>query len=154
MPRRGDLTAPSSNFDSVFETPLQAALPRRNETSHQASSSWARCMKRIFNVDPLLCPRCGETMRIKAFIRDSREIALESASLYGSYPPRSLNASSRNIIVRTMAIHIDLTALREIFPSYFLITSSPINIVPMASSIYSGPVTALPFMSARRLESK
>ena len=31
-------------------------------------------MKRIFNVDPLVCPRCGEVMKIKAFLSDPREI--------------------------------------------------------------------------------
>ena len=36
--------------------------------------NWARGIKRIFNVDPLVCPRCGETMKIKAFLQDSKEI--------------------------------------------------------------------------------
>ena len=44
------------------------------ESARKATVSWARGMKRIFNVDPLICPRCGETMKIKAFLSDSREI--------------------------------------------------------------------------------
>ena len=31
-------------------------------------------MKRVFEVDPLICPKCGEQMKIKAFITDSKEI--------------------------------------------------------------------------------
>ena len=32
-------------------------------------------MKRVFEVDPLVCPKCGEQMKIKAFITDSKEIS-------------------------------------------------------------------------------
>ena len=42
--------------------------------TQKASITWAAAMKQIFNVDPLLCPRCGETMKIKAFLQDSKEI--------------------------------------------------------------------------------
>ena len=38
------------------------------------SSTWAACMKRVFEVDPLVCPKCGSQMKIKAFITDSKEI--------------------------------------------------------------------------------
>jgi len=31
-------------------------------------------MKRTFEIDPLICPKCGGTMKIKAFITDPREI--------------------------------------------------------------------------------
>ena len=26
--------------------------------------AWARLIRRVYEVDPLLCPRCGETMRV------------------------------------------------------------------------------------------
>ncbi len=32
--------------------------------------SWARLLRRIYEVDPLLCPRCGMEMRIDAVIQD------------------------------------------------------------------------------------
>ena len=32
---------------------------------------WAELLKRIYEVDPLACPRCGEQMRIIAFILDA-----------------------------------------------------------------------------------
>ncbi len=62
---RGAATA----FKNENQTPPQAAPACHHENlSRPASSSWAGCMKRISNVDPLLCTRCGETMTIKSFI--------------------------------------------------------------------------------------
>ena len=37
-------------------------------------SSWAACIKRIYEVDPLECPKCQGTMRIVAFIQDEYAI--------------------------------------------------------------------------------
>ena len=31
-------------------------------------SSWARMLRKVFEVDPLLCPQCGEEMVIVAWI--------------------------------------------------------------------------------------
>jgi len=38
------------------------------------STYWAACMKRVFEIDPLECHRCGGQMKIKAFIQDQSEI--------------------------------------------------------------------------------
>ncbi len=35
---------------------------------------WADLIRRIYEIDPLRCPRCGETMRILAFITERRVI--------------------------------------------------------------------------------
>ena len=40
------------------------------EPPRQASATWAACIKRIYEVDPLECPRCKGQMRIVAFIQD------------------------------------------------------------------------------------
>lgn len=40
----------------------------------QPSKEWARCMKQVFEFDPLECPKCGGKMHIKAFIHDQNEI--------------------------------------------------------------------------------
>jgi hypothetical protein len=37
-------------------------------------SSWAACIKRIYEIDPLECPRCKAQMRIIAFIQDEHSI--------------------------------------------------------------------------------
>ena len=37
-------------------------------------SSWAACIKRIYEIDPLECPKCKAQMRICAFIQDKHSI--------------------------------------------------------------------------------
>ena len=37
-------------------------------------SSWAACVKRIYEIDPLECPKCRAQMRIIAFIQDEHSI--------------------------------------------------------------------------------
>lgn len=36
--------------------------------------NWARLIQKIYNVDPLLCPKCGSEMRIISFIEDDATI--------------------------------------------------------------------------------
>ena len=38
--------------------------------TRQARLSWAKLIRRVYEVDPLLCPFCGAEMRILAFITD------------------------------------------------------------------------------------
>ncbi len=42
----------------------------------EARRRWAELLRRIFEVDPLACPRCGQQMRIVAFITEPRVIDL------------------------------------------------------------------------------
>ena len=37
-------------------------------------SAWAACIKRIYEIDPLECPKCKSQMRIIAFIQDEHSI--------------------------------------------------------------------------------
>ena len=53
-----------SNFAQV-----ESALPER-----RPSQSWARCMKLVFELDPLRCPKCGAEMKIKSFVTAPQEI--------------------------------------------------------------------------------
>ena len=63
------LLAEDTNQDSAIPMP-----PFRKEQKPKPSRTWAACMKRVFEVDPLVCPKCGSQMKIKAFITDSKEI--------------------------------------------------------------------------------
>jgi hypothetical protein len=45
------------------------------ESGRRPSPLWAECMKRVFEVDPLQCPKCKSPMKLKAFITDASEIA-------------------------------------------------------------------------------
>lgn len=61
------------------------------------SASWARAIKRVYEVDPLLCERCGAAMKIIAFIHDPRGIEAIAKNL--GYPswraPPAFGSSSR-----------------------------------------------------------
>jgi hypothetical protein len=37
-------------------------------------SAWAACIKRIYEIDPLECPKCKAQMRIMSFIQDKHSI--------------------------------------------------------------------------------
>ena len=56
---------PASNIDSNIDG-------AQTLNSHQAK--WAALFHKIFEIDPLLCPKCGGTMEITAFIQDPRQI--------------------------------------------------------------------------------
>ncbi len=45
------------------------------EEEHFApSKGWAEMIRKVYETDPLLCPRCGGEMRIIAFIEDHKVI--------------------------------------------------------------------------------
>lgn len=56
------------------------------EPEQQTRSSWARLMKKFYEVDPLVCPKCGSQMVLKAFITQPSEIERICANL--NIPPQ------------------------------------------------------------------
>jgi hypothetical protein len=51
------------------------------EPAGRPSPTWAQCFKRIYEINPLECPRCKSQMRIIAFVTNEREISKIAASL-------------------------------------------------------------------------
>ena len=45
-----------------------------DEYSKESNRSWARLIRKIYDVEPLICPRCGGDMRIIAFIEDYKVV--------------------------------------------------------------------------------
>ncbi|MBA7582191.1 hypothetical protein ES708_24111 [subsurface metagenome] len=45
-----------------------------DEYPKKINRSWARLIMKIYEVDPLICPRCGGDMRIIAFIEDCKVV--------------------------------------------------------------------------------
>lgn len=43
-------------------------------TRQQARSAWARMIRKVYEVDPLVCPKCGEKMRVLAVATKRQEI--------------------------------------------------------------------------------
>ena len=48
--------------------------PESDYRSEFRKSAWAACIKRIYEIDPLECPKCKAQMRIIAFIQDEHSI--------------------------------------------------------------------------------
>jgi hypothetical protein len=56
---------------------LSPPTPEEPESDYRrefCKSNWAACIKRIYEVDPLECPKCKAQMRIIAFIQDAHSI--------------------------------------------------------------------------------
>lgn len=65
----------SSKYRGKATTNYDCSLPDDRELpGRRPSPNWARLMRKIFEIDPLLCPVCGSEMKIKAFITDPLEI--------------------------------------------------------------------------------
>ena len=48
--------------------------PRASPEYDRASSTWARLIAKIYGVDPLVCPRYGNSMRVLAVITDPSQV--------------------------------------------------------------------------------
>ena len=44
-------------------------------TRQQAKSAWARMIRKVYEVDPLVCPKCGSDMKVAAVITNTAEIS-------------------------------------------------------------------------------
>jgi hypothetical protein len=42
----------------------------RNQARQAAKAAWAKLIRKVYEVDPLLCPKCGIQMRVIALIED------------------------------------------------------------------------------------
>ena len=60
-------------------TPIQDSPPP--ESKGRPSLTWAQCIKRIYEINPLECPKCKSETRIIAFLTHEREISKIAASL-------------------------------------------------------------------------
>ena len=45
-----------------------------DETSFKPSRGWSEMINKVYEVDPLLCPKCGGQMSIISFIEDYKVI--------------------------------------------------------------------------------
>ena len=76
----------------------QAETTEPTTVSHAACrSAWARLIAKVYEIDPLLCPRCGSAMRLIAVITDPAEVRtiLRHLLKIGRAPP-GLDPSALN----------------------------------------------------------
>ncbi len=61
---------------TAYSTTMFGSRPREvtdepaDASSRRARLSWAKLIRRVYEVDPLLCPFCGAEMKILAFVVD------------------------------------------------------------------------------------
>ncbi len=55
---------------------LRASIRQAAESIEygRASSTWARLIAKLYGADPLICPRCGNSMRVLAIITDPSQV--------------------------------------------------------------------------------
>jgi len=63
--------------------------------SSERRVAWARLIAKVYEVDPMVCGRCGSPMRILAIITDPEEVKKIHLVKTGK-PPPGLDASSLN----------------------------------------------------------
>ena len=57
------------------ETELVLIESGKDTAAGKPTSTWARLIRRIFEVDPLRCRKCGAQMRLIAFVTDYRQVS-------------------------------------------------------------------------------
>ena len=78
---------------SAVEVPLQFRNQDEDSdiSTKQARLSWAALIKKVYEVDPLICPKFGAEMKIIAFITDRsvvRKILGNSTAASSRGPPK------------------------------------------------------------------
>jgi hypothetical protein len=62
--------APADDEGEQADAPLAAATEDQSEQERQRRRTWARLIRHVFEIDPLLCEQCGGEMRIISVITD------------------------------------------------------------------------------------
>src|SRR5450830_1852877 len=87
---RGKLKARSQaqQTEPLVPRPGEDAPPPRDSASPSLAAfrrGWAQLIRRVYEIDPLVCPRCRGVMRVVAFITEGR--ATRRGSRFTLIPP-------------------------------------------------------------------
>ncbi len=76
-----------------------APLPPPDEDTPKPSKTWAALIKRVYEVDPLVCDKCGGTMKIIAFLQHPAEINKITSALHlpDFHPPPPFPQASQHL---------------------------------------------------------
>ncbi len=66
-----------------------------SELTKAARSTWARLIKKVYEVDPLICPHCGGQMRFLAVIEGSPGDRADPGSDRGVVPLTTIQSTAR-----------------------------------------------------------
>ena len=80
-----------------FHETQESHGPDLSVCSAERRAAWARLIAKVYEVDPMVCSRCGSPMRILAIITDPQEVKKILRHLVkAGKPPPGLDASSLN----------------------------------------------------------
>ena len=66
-----------------------ADVPEPPPKKRRTGSIWARLLKRVYGIDPLICPKCSSQLEVIAFIHDAEVIEKILRHLHRWDPPRA-----------------------------------------------------------------
>ena len=52
-------------------------IDAQRETPGRCNQTWAMLIKRVYEIDPMVCPKCGDQMKVVAFIEPPQREAIE-----------------------------------------------------------------------------
>ena len=100
LSNRARVTIAGLNGQSCRTSGVQQGYDGEIESSRARRASWARLLRKIFEVDPLLCT-CGAQMRIVSFITEPRvvdrilrHLASEACKARDPFEPRAPPAAA------------------------------------------------------------
>jgi hypothetical protein len=53
------------------ETPVVTCWEEDTDYRKKCRANWARLIKKVYEIDPLICPKCAGEIRLVAFIEDA-----------------------------------------------------------------------------------
>jgi len=68
--KRRKADAEKGEVEGVGSDPDSSAARAETRSARALRRSWAQLIKRIYEVDPLVCPTCGSEMKVIAFITE------------------------------------------------------------------------------------
>jgi hypothetical protein len=77
MRRKAAAGGDSPHLCAAPEGPFRQMGTVPFSTPNPCSQTWAMLIKRVYEVDPLACPKCGGTMKVLAFIEPSQGALIE-----------------------------------------------------------------------------
>ena len=85
------MAAENGDAETVGAGPGSRAARTESSNARARRRSWAQLIKRIYEVDPLVCPTCGSEMKVIAFIteHDVIDAILQHLERKGAQEPPS-----------------------------------------------------------------
>ena len=102
-----------SNRARRLYRPEEAEAPDRGverELLPKSRANWARLLRMVFEVDPLICPRCSAEMKVVSVITTPAD-----RRLHWSLLPRQSRGGRRRVVIDVILRHLRKTAKDDLW---------------------------------------